>query len=155
MTVVTIDGSTSSAELTHYGVPGMRWGKRKARGATVAGPVEVKVEPGKRVQARGGAGQMPHEDAIKRAAARQKARQSTVDSLSTPELKALVERMNLEAQYSKLAVEAPTRLAKGKKFALKVISDEGMQLLRGKQGPIVGTVMGVRNGQYKGKHAKK
>jgi hypothetical protein len=142
--------------LAHYGIPGMKWGKRKRRDSvSTPSEVEVKVTPGKRVQARGGAGQGPHPDAIERAANRQKARASTVDALSTPELKKLVERMNLEANYAKLAVEEPSRLTKGKKFALKLISDEGQQLLRGKQGPVVGTVMNIRNGQYKGKHGKK
>lgn len=143
--------------LAHYGVPGMKWGKRKRRDSAPAAPtpVEVKTTPGKRVQARGGSGQPAHPDAIERAANRQKARASTVDALSTAELKKLVERMNLEANYAKLAVEEPTKLAKGKKFALKLISDEGQALIRGKQGPVVGTVMNLRNAGYKGKHGKK
>lgn len=149
-------GEYDEDELAHYGVPGMKWGKRKRRDTvSKTTDVEVKVAPGKRVEARGGAGQPPHPDAIERAAARQKARASTTDALSTPELKRLVERMNLEANYNKLAVEEPTRLSKGKKFALKLISDEGQALLRGKQGPVVGTVMNIRSSGYKGKHAKK
>jgi hypothetical protein len=140
--------------LSHYGVPGMRWGKRKNK-PTVETPVEVKTTPGKRVQARGGTGQPPHPDAIATAAARQKARSSTTDALSTPELKKLVERMNLEANYNKLAVEAPTRLDKGKKFALKLLSDEGQQLLRGKQGPVVSTITNVLDTGHKGRHRKK
>lgn len=140
--------------LAHYGVPGMRWGKRKNR-STGTYDVEVKTTPGKRVEARGGHGHAPHPDAIERAANRQKARASTVDALSTPELKRLVERMNLEANYAKLAVEQPTRINKGKKFILKLISDEGQQLLKGKQGPVVGTITNLRNGGYVGKHGKK
>lgn len=141
--------------LMHYGVPGMKWGKRKNRAPAGPTDVEVKTVPGKRVQARGGAGQPAHPDAIERAAARQKARASTVDALSTQELKRLVERMNLEANYAKLAVEQPTRLAKGKKFALKLLSDEGQQLLRGKRGPVVGTVANILDSGYSGKHRKK
>lgn len=148
-------GIDSDTELLHYGVPGMKWGKRKNRAPAAPTSVEVKTTPGRRVEARGGQGQPAHPDAIERAASRQKARASTVDSLSTPELKRLVERMNLEANYAKLAVEQPTRLAMGKKFAVKLISDEGMQLLRGKQGPVVGTVMNIRNGKYVGKHGGK
>lgn len=148
--------------LAHYGVPGMKWGKRKRRDSVSAPtPVEVKTTPGKRVVARGGAGQGPHPDAVERAANRQKARASTVDALSTPELKKLVERMNLEANYAKLAVEEPTRMAKGKKFALKLISDEGMALIRGKKGPIVGIATNIHAGRkgidpsYAGKHRVK
>lgn len=145
----------TEATLSHYGVPGMKWGKRKNRAPAAETPVQVKTVPGKRVEAKGGHGQPAHPDAIERAAARQKARASTVDALSTPELKRLVERMNLEANYAKLAVEQPTRLAKGRKFALKLLSDEGQQLLRGKQGPVVSTVTNLVDAGYTGKHRKK
>lgn len=148
--------------LVHYGIKGMRWGVRKKRDkAVVETPVEVRARPGRRVEARGGSGQPAHEDAISTAASKQKARQSTVDALSTPELKKLVERMNLEAQYAKLAATQPTRIDAGKKFISGMAKDEVTSILRGKKGPVYGTIDAIIQGRkgidpsYKGKHRSK
>lgn len=86
--------------LAHYGIKGQRWGVRR----NLDGGVEVSTTstPGKKVTAKGGKGQPAHEDAIKTAISKQKAKTSTTDSLSTKELQELVNRMNLEQQYSKL-----------------------------------------------------
>lgn len=90
--------------LAHYGVKGMKWGVRKNRPSAADGPVEVRTQtrPGRRVTAKGGEYHSPSEDAVKRAKLGQRAKKSTVDSLSNKELKELVERMNLEQQYSRL-----------------------------------------------------
>lgn len=85
--------------LMHYGVPGMRWGYRKTEGPS---GVTLKVVDGKRVKATGGKGETPSEDAKRTAEQRQKARKSSTDSLSNNELKQLVERMQLEANYDRL-----------------------------------------------------
>lgn len=87
--------------LAHYGVPGMKWGKRKS---SVSGPTKVQIvaTPGKGVKATGGTGQSPHQDAAVSAALKQTARKSTTDALSDAELKRVVNRMNLEQQYGRL-----------------------------------------------------
>lgn len=86
--------------LAHYGIRGMRWGVRR----NLSGGVEVSTTsiPGKKVIAKGGQGQPAHEDAIKTAISKQKAKASSTDALSTKDLQELVNRMNLEQQYSKL-----------------------------------------------------
>jgi hypothetical protein len=94
------------AELVHYGVKGMKWGVR--RSAPAAG-VTVTERPGRKVKTGGGTGQRPSEDAVRAAVARQKARKSTTDALSNRELQDLVNRMNLEQQYSRLAPKTPTQ----------------------------------------------
>lgn len=87
--------------LAHYGVLGMRWGKRKSEGNSVV-EVSTTATPGKKVTAKGGQNSPASSDAIRVAAAKQKAKTSTTDSLSTKELQELVNRMNLEQQYSRL-----------------------------------------------------
>lgn len=98
--------------LAQSGVKGMKWGVRK-RDKTPT-DVVVKTNPGRRVKAKGGKYHGASEDAIKAAIARQTARKSTVDSLSNQELQALVTRMNLEQQYSRLSAD---RMTAGQKFA--------------------------------------
>ena len=111
--------------LAHYGVPGMKWGVRKKRAAP-SGPTPVvpKVVPGKKVKATGGKYHKPAKDAIDAAVARQKAQKSSVDALSNQELQALVKRMNLEQQYSKLRVN---RMNPAKKFVVSLLSSVGQQ----------------------------
>lgn len=126
-------------ELSHYGVKGMKWGVRRSRAALARarggkksggsndGPEDVKVSttPGERVKAKGGARQPASEDAVRTAAKKQKARASTTDSLSTKELKEIVERMNLERQYSKLN---PPKKSLGKEFAQMVFENDKQKL---------------------------
>lgn len=106
------------AELAHYGVPGMKWGVRKRRRAAAAasqGPVEPTVQrrPGGSInlkKTQGGQGFEPSQDA--RVAARNAivAKRSGVAALSNQELKQLVDRMNLEMNYSKaMAARQPTK----------------------------------------------
>jgi hypothetical protein len=72
--------------LAHHGVKGMKWGVRK----------ETDTGTGRRHR-------LPKsEDALKSHAARSKAKTHGRDSLSNEELRALVNRMNLEQQFSTL-----------------------------------------------------
>jgi hypothetical protein len=99
----------------HYGVKGMHWGTRRNsdKGAPVS--VETHIKPGRPVGAKGGNNQPPHEDAVRAAIARQKAKKSSTDSLSNKELQDLVTRMNLEQQYSRLSA-ANNQSSNGQQF---------------------------------------
>lgn len=108
--------------LKHYGVKGMKWGKRKDRGPV---SVTTSTSPGRKVKAKGGTGQPASEDAIRTAATKQRAKKSTTDSLSTKELQELVTRMNLEQQYARLS--GPSNPAK--KFVVDTLSNVGKQQL--------------------------
>lgn len=115
------------AFLLHYGVKGMKWGKRKSRSTA---PVEVTAttKPGRRVRTTGGENQPASEDAIRAAKLQRQARKSTTDSLSTPELQALVQRMNLEKQYAQLAPVPPNKAAM--KLVAGVLVNSGKQQMQ-------------------------
>lgn len=93
--------------LEHHGIKGMKWGVRKKRPAST-GPEKVTVTktPGKRVKTSGGRQQHAHPDAVKAAINKQKARKSTTDSLSNAELKALINRMQMEQQYATIVANS-------------------------------------------------
>lgn len=106
--------------LKHVGVLGMKWGKYKAD-SIPDGEVRVtQKKPGTKVTAAGGAKIEAHPDAVKAASNKQVAKKSTTDALSTPELQALVNRMNLEQQYTKLTTQ---QVSPGRKFVNKLLVD--------------------------------
>jgi hypothetical protein len=116
--------------LSHYGVRGMRWGvrKRSSKSGTssetdsvavkVAGgrapePVLVKTKAGSPIQTSGGRYHPPSEEAKRAAAIKQLASKSGTHSLTNNEMRALIDRMNLESQYAKLN---PKQKSKAEKF---------------------------------------
>ena len=112
----------SNEVLQHHGVKGMHWGVRKNDSGSSATPVVSRAKPGKLVKTSGGANHPAHEDALRLAEARQKAKKSSVDSLSNKELQDLVLRMNLEQQYSKLVTSDPRSVSAGKKYLDQVLA---------------------------------
>lgn len=106
------------AFFQHFGVKGMKWGVRRDESS---GPeaVVAKTTPGRRVKTSGGKRQEASEDAIRVAAYRQKAKKSTIDSLSNKELQDLISRMNLEQQYIRL--HGGNAIEKGTKFVKSLI----------------------------------
>ena len=117
---------TVGSVIAHYGKKGMKWGVRKSRTTT-----DVTVTPKKtRLVTKGGTHQPPHEDAVKAAALRQKAKKSGSHSLSNQELKHLNERLNMEARYAQLTGNnGKTKTAKGAKFAGEIVSGVAKQQL--------------------------
>lgn len=108
----------AEAFFAHYGVKGMRWGVSKDRatskGGASSGPTAVVVnqkKPGTFAKTSGGQGHPLHEDAANALVARQKAKASTTDALSNQELRAAVERMQLEQKYSQLSFSNDRRSA--------------------------------------------
>lgn len=122
MTTVGL-GESAVKELFHYGVKGMRWGVTtvdKATKPTLTREKQMRVlktkdvtvtqrRPGTYVKTKGGQRHKATDDAVKAAAARQKAKKSTTDSLTNDELKAAVERMQLEQKYQQLNAKTKRR----------------------------------------------
>lgn len=125
--------------LAHFGIKGMHWGVRRNNIGT---PSEVTVShtPGRKVTAKGGEFQPAHEDAKRAAAARQTAKASTTDALSNDELKKLVERMNLEQQYSNLTTKKKSTVSEGHK-KVKEILDMSATANRAMNDPFVKTLI--------------
>lgn len=130
--------------LEHFGVKGMRWGVRRDSAGS-AQAVTTKVTPGKKVSATGGSGLHPSDDAIRVAGLKQKAKKSSTDALTTKEMQDLVQRMNLESQYSKLQ-----HSSSGKKFVKKLMSKDGQKKMKavasglGTAATILGAVLAAR-----------
>lgn len=100
----------SDVVLAHYGVKGMRWGRRKggdssSESAAPKGPVSSDAANAKKHGA--------------------KAKTSGTDALSNKELQDVVTRMNLEQQYSKLNSQT---VAKGQSATKKILSDNAKQI---------------------------
>lgn len=106
-------GAAAVEELLHYGVKGMKWGQHKKSSVPAGETLVTQRKPGQRVKAVGGKSVPAHEDAINKAKNRQIAKKSTTDALSTKELQALVNRLNLEKQYHSLN---PGRAKQGQTF---------------------------------------
>lgn len=134
--------------LEHYGTKGMRWGVRKRRssssdvssnGEKQTKEVFVK-DSGKGIKTKGGHKLPASTDALLAAAAKQKAAKSGIKSLSNNELKALVNRMNLESQHKKLAQQEQTK-SKGKKFVDDFIINTGRQVVGKEVANVVAKVL--------------
>lgn len=101
--------------LAHYGVKGMRWGVRRAHPSSSGSSPKKPSSP-------------VSEDAAAARTAKSKSKQHGLDSLSNKELQHLVNRMNLEQQYSRLTSHEGTMkagLRAGKKIlgAGKTVAD--------------------------------
>lgn len=85
--------------LAHFGVKGMKWGVRRTTSMDVSS-----------------------DDARAAEAARIKAGKSGTKALSNKELRALVDRMNLEQQFDRLKLSQPSRFRKGTTFVRGLIT---------------------------------
>lgn len=119
--------------LRHYGIRGMRWGVRKDRSPQE--PTLKETPPGRRIKAEGGKNMPASDDAIAAVKAHQIARKSTTDALSNKELRALVDRMNLEQQYNNLNASGP-RASAGRRIAADFLQNGGRDV----------TISAIQNG---------
>lgn len=94
--------------LEHYGIKGMRWGVRKSEheGGTTAKRTAVPVSADK-------ARAQEHASKV--------GKKGDTSALSNAELQQLVQRMNLEQQYSRLATQ-PGKLATGQKKVNSILT---------------------------------
>ena len=102
--------STFEEVLEHYGVKGMHWGTRK--GSTS-----------------GTAGEKPREtsaDAAKASELKSKAKKKGPQSLSNDEMRTLIQRMQLDSQFSQLNAKQKN---KGLQMVQEILTNNGKQLV--------------------------
>lgn len=100
--------------LCHYGVPGMKWGQRKAsKSASKAAKKEYKQKKKANPSAK-----KTYNTTIKR---NKKTMYSDISSLSTKELQERVNRMNLERQYSSLLKTQKSAVSRGKQQTANIL----------------------------------
>jgi hypothetical protein len=97
--------------LAHFGIKGMKWGVRRPRGSD--GTV-------------GGGSHETSPDAQKAQEYKQRAKASGTHSLANHELQHLVNRMNLEQQYTRM-VSTGSKKSAGAKFAKELLVSVGKQ----------------------------
>lgn len=110
--------------LQHYGVIGMKWGKRKAESG---GRTPVKDRRGGPIRpAENGftnaKGDLLASDAVRTRVNQAIAKKSGTDVLSTKDLQELVTRLNLEQQYDRLN---PQTQSAGRAFAMGILKNAG------------------------------
>ena len=93
LTANAIDKLAEEAAISHYGVLGMKWGKRKDRNSKASSRAKRKANAGS-----------PQYHQAKRI------RKKKPSQMTSREIQTLTKRQSLEAQYSKLN---PTNIAKG------------------------------------------
>lgn len=127
--------------LTHYGIKGMKWGVRRKPGpdGTVGGSGTTKATRKEKREARKAARKQSvkenikrprSEDAVKAGAARARTKKHGTDALTNQELQAVVQRMNLEQQYTNLkaAGKADSARKAGQTYVADILKDAGRDL---------------------------
>lgn len=94
----TEEGREATETLIHYGVKGMKWGVRKNRSRVEVSRRRVTGS----LKTKGGEGRKPSADAKRAKVYGQISKRSGRQALSNAQLKAYIERMNLEQQASRL-----------------------------------------------------
>lgn len=117
-------------ELVHFGVKGMKWGVRRpvdsATGLIKKGASSAKTGVKNKVR-------QPKTDEAKSATkSRKQIKKHGTDSMTNKELKTVINRMNLEQQYSQLVdnKKASSRRAGAARYVTDILKDVGAELAR-------------------------
>jgi hypothetical protein len=116
--------------LENFGIKGMRWGVRRSRGAdgrvsSGPEPVTLKTNQYGQVKKATGGKRFPASDDAKQAITLARAAKSSgTQALSNDELRTVVNRMQLEQQYSQLTTK---QRSAGKAFAAEILKDVGKE----------------------------
>jgi hypothetical protein len=120
-------GSDNPVEdlLEHFGIKGMKWGVHRSETQLSGGgggeTTVAKKANGQIKKVSGGKNASASEDALRVSSTKQIAKKSGTQALSTKELQELVNRMNLEQQYTQLRSKEPSTFAKGQGVIKKIL----------------------------------
>jgi hypothetical protein len=106
--------------LAHHGIKGMKWGIRRQKTKTVT--IETKRK--NKTKAKGGEGLPIHQDAVAKVTVAQVKKKSGVNALSDNDLRAYANRLQLEAQVSRLESEQKSA---GRRWVSKFMQNSGNQ----------------------------
>lgn len=107
-----------SEALAHYGVLGMKWGRRSAT------PTVSVTQKGKKLKTSGGEGRKASSDAIRTAKIAQTKKKSGIKALSDQELNAYANRLQLEQRVKGLEY---SQKSAPKKFIANLLGTAGKQ----------------------------
>jgi hypothetical protein len=135
MAVITMQQIVELGDAEHHGIKGMRWGVRRKRGPD------------------GTVGSSP--DAAKAAETAKLVRRHGTKAASNEDLRALVNRINLERDYARATAER-TKIEKGQDKVARVLSvgktvNELIKFSNSDAGRLLAQSLGASSG---GKHAK-
>lgn len=134
------------ATLMHYGIPGMKWGRRKDKGSRNT-PTNLRDTKRRKISVdaegnfRNSRGTKLDDDAVAARAAQNKAKKSGTDALSNKELQALTQRMNLEQQLVRLTEGTKTEARKEAEKAVKQVAKQEGAKLSAKYGPVLAGIV--------------
>lgn len=118
---VSMDATeTIERVLSHYGVLGMKWGRRS--GNTPTSPTVR--QKGKKLKTKGGENQPAHSDAVRKAKLARVSKKSGTNALSDKQLKDYANRLELEQRVKRL--EAGDKSA-GRRFVKDLLAARGKQ----------------------------
>lgn len=100
----------NNAELQHYGVLGMKWGRRKSDSKAIGKTRRIKEKD------------RPGSEDFERV---KSIRTKSLKDMSNSEIQTVVNRMNLEQQYSRLN---PSAKARGKKMVAEKLGKIGKKI---------------------------
>lgn len=116
--------------LAHYGVKGMKWGVRRKGGAQVTKGSSSSEASGKsapkKTESNDGAKPVKGKDGRITAAPKTKPKASSREGVSDEELRAAINRINMERQYAQLTTK-PTKADAAKKVVADILMDVGKQ----------------------------
>lgn len=130
--------TSEDLELFHYGIKGMKWGVRRKEGpdGTVSSNLRAAKRQAKKeakAAARGGDEKWKRpvsSDAREAKNSRTRVKRHGSDALDNKELKKLVNRMNLEQQYSNLVEnqKASSRRRGGQRYLADILKESGKEV---------------------------
>lgn len=119
--------------LMHYGKKGMKWGVRRSRDETALvknSGIVGKFETG-RFESKSAIRDAQSEDSKAASALKLKQETTRVSSMSNAEIRALVERINLETSLAEALVKKPKTQSEGEKFIKTFAPDIAKNAIKG------------------------
>lgn len=129
---------TYDSYLKHYGIKGMKWGVRKSDrtqdvdGGRLRSSKKGKVKGVELSKESERSARTPSDDKIRSSVVEKKIKTGSIDSVSNQELQDLIQRKNLEQQYSTLMTKENNKgiVGFGRSVVMDLAKDESKKFVR-------------------------